>query len=92
MVTHIVFFKFQEPGQAREAQERLLAMKGRIPGMRDIEAGLDFTKSDRSFELALVTRHDDRAALDVYRTHPVHQEVVDFIRPRSIASAAVDFE
>lgn len=92
MVTHIVLFKFSEPGQAEEAQKRLLAMRGRIPGMSQIEAGLDFTKSARSFELALVTRHDDRAALEAYQTHPVHQEVVQYIRPRSVQSAAVDFE
>jgi hypothetical protein len=92
MVTHIVFFKFAEAGQAEEAKTRLLAMQGRIPGMQSVEAGLDFTKSARSFELALLTRHDDRAALDVYQSHPVHQEVVAFIRPRATASAAVDFE
>jgi hypothetical protein len=92
MVTHVVFFKFKEPGHAEEAQARLLAMRGRIPGMTEIEAGLDFTKSERSFELALITRHDDRAALGVYQSHPVHQEVVAFIRARATASAAVDFE
>ncbi len=92
MVTHVVFFKFKEPGHAQEAQARLLAMRGRIPGMTNIEAGLDFTKSERSFELALITRHDDRAALEAYRTHPIHEEVVEFIRARASASAAVDFE
>jgi hypothetical protein len=92
MVTHVVFFKFAEAGQAEEAQKRLLAMEGRIPGMSHIEAGLDFAKSARSFELALITRHDDRAALDAYQAHPVHQEVVAYIRPRAVASAAVDFE
>lgn len=67
-------------------------MKERIPGMLSIDAGLDFTKSERSYELGLVTRHVDREALGVYQTHPVHLEVVDFIRPRASSSAAVDFE
>jgi hypothetical protein len=92
MVTHVVFFKFSSPEEAQEARRLLLAMQGRIPGLVGVEAGLDFTRSERSFDLALITRHEDRQSLDVYRDHPVHQEVVQFIRPRATASAAVDFE
>ena len=92
MVTHVVFFKFATPDDAEEARRLLLGMQGRIPGLQGVEAGLDFTRSDRSFDLALITRHDDRAALAVYRDHPVHQEVARFIRERSSGSAAVDFE
>lgn len=92
MVTHIVFFRFTDPSDAQEARTRLLGMAGRIPGLRSVEAGLDFTRSARSFDLALITRHDDRAALETYRDHPVHQEVAAFIRERARESAAVDFE
>jgi len=91
MVTLVVFFKFADPTDAEQARTLLLGMQGRIPGLRQVEAGLDFTRSARSFDLALITRHDDRSALDVYRDHPVHQEVARFIRERSTASAAVDF-
>lgn len=92
MVTHVVFFKFAETAEAEHAKELLLAMRGRIPGLLDVEAGLDFTRSERSFDLALITRHESREALQVYQAHPVHQEVVAYIRPRAKASAAVDFE
>ena len=92
MVTHLVFFKFASLEIAEEAKEQLLAMAGKIPGMQSIEAGVDFTRSERSFDLGLVTRHDDREALAVYQGHPVHQEVVKFIRARAQGSAAVDFE
>ncbi len=92
MVTHLVFFKFESLEVAAEAQAKLLAMSGKIPGMQSIEAGVDFSRSERSFDLGLVTRHTDRAALEVYQQHPVHQEVVSFIRARAQGSAAVDFE
>lgn len=92
MVTHVVFFKFATPADAEAARDLLLGMRGRIPGLQGVEAGLDFTRSERSFDLALITRHDDRSALDVYRDHPVHQEVARFIREHSTGSAAVDFE
>lgn len=67
-------------------------MSGKIPGTTSIEAGLDFTKGPRSFDLGLITRHESRAALDEYRKHPVHVEVAQFIQERSGGAAAVDFE
>ncbi|MCH2109890.1 MAG: Dabb family protein [Polyangiaceae bacterium] len=92
MVTHIVFFDFETTDIAQEAQQKLLSMEGKIPGLISIEVGLDFTRSERSFDLALITRHDTRQALETYRTHPVHLEVAEFIQNRSKGAAAVDFE
>ncbi len=92
MVTHIVLFRFQNQSDAEESKRRLLSMAGRVAGLREIEVGLDFTKGARSFDLGLVTRHDDRAGLEAYRTDPVHQEVAAFISERNTEAAAVDFE
>lgn len=92
MITHLVMFKFEFAGDAAEARDRLLKMKGRISGMIDLEAGLDFTRSDRSCDLALITRHNRREDLEAYRVDPVHLEVVEFIKGRATASSAVDFE
>jgi hypothetical protein len=92
MVTHLVFFRFSDPADAAESQRRLLGLRGQIPGMQSLEAGLDFTRSERSFDLGLVTRHDSREALDAYQVHPLHREVAAFIRSKMTGSAAVDFE
>ncbi len=92
MVTHMVLFKFANPEDAKASVQKLLGMKGRIESLTDIEAGLDFTGSERSFDVGLITRHPDRAALDAYRVDPVHLEVVEFIKGKTTASAAVDFE
>lgn len=92
MVTHVVFFRFENLDQAEQARELLLGMKGRIPGLLDVEAGVDFLRSERSFDLALITRHTDREALAEYQDHPVHLEVAGFIRAHATGSAAVDFE
>jgi hypothetical protein len=92
MVTHIVLFHFQSLDHAHVAVEKLLSMKGQVPSLAGIEAGVDFTRSDRSYEVGLVTRHDSRAALDAYRVDPVHLEVATFIKEHSTGAAAVDFE
>lgn len=92
MITHMVLFKFATPEDAKAAVGKLLGMKGRIESLTDIEAGLDLTRSERSYDVGLITRHPDRAALDAYRVDPVHLDVVAFIKGKSTASAAVDFE
>lgn len=88
----MVLFKFKSPGDAEASLEKLLAMKGRVESLLDLEAGLDFTKSERSFELGLITHHRTPEDLEAYRVDPVHLEVVDFIRDRASASVACDFE
>jgi len=92
MVTHIVLFRFEEAADAAEARRQLLELAGQIPGMTKLEVGLDFTRSARSFELGLITRHESRAALEAYQVHPEHVRVATFIRSKIAGSAAVDFE
>jgi len=91
MLIHVVLFRFEDLDAAKEAGERLRAMGGRIPGLLQVEAGVDITRSGRSYELALITRHPDQAALDAYQVHPVHQEVVAYIKAHASGSVAVDF-
>ena len=92
MLTHVVSIRFDDMADAQEGARRLRAMAGRIPSMTGIEAGVDITRSGRSYELALITRHPDQAGLEAYQTHPVHQEVLTFLRAKSAGSVAVDFE
>ena len=91
MLTHVVLVRFDDLDTAQEGARRLLAMKGRIPSMLGIEAGVDITRSERSYELALITRHPDAAGLAAYQVHPVHQEVLTFLKAHAQGSVAVDF-
>jgi hypothetical protein len=92
MVTHIVCFDFATVEEARTACQLLESMNGRIPSLLGLEAGLDFTRSERSYQLGLVTRHADRAGLLAYQEHPAHREVASFMRVHATRSVAVDFE
>jgi|SRR5690606_4876895 len=92
MVTHIVCFDFATAEQAQTACELLASMSGRIPSLLGLETGLDFTRSERSYHLGLITRHADRAGLLAYQEHPVHREVAAYIRAHATRVAAVDFE
>jgi hypothetical protein len=92
MLTHVVCFQFPDPADADEAVRRLAAMGGRIPALLGIDVGRDVTRSERSYDVALVTRHADLAGMRAYQVHPVHQEVVAWIRSRGPKMVAVDFE
>ena len=91
MITHIVLFKFENLDHAQEAVEKLLSMQGRVPSLTGIEAGLDVTRSSRSYEVGLITRHNTREDLEAYQVDPLHQQVAAFIRQHSSGAAAVDF-
>ncbi len=91
MLTHIVLFRFENMEHAEEASRRLRGMKGKIPSLLEVEAGVDITRSGRSYEMALITRHEDEEGLDAYQVHPAHQEVVTYIKSVASGSVAVDF-
>lgn len=90
MIVHQVLFELHDGNDAPEAVQRLRAMAGRIPGLVGLHAGTNV--ADSPFDVGLVTLHDDADALDTYRTHPVHVEVIEWLRPRIAERAAADFE
>jgi hypothetical protein len=95
MVTHIVFFKLKDtsPASIGAAREKLLGMEGNIDLLRHLEVGVDVIRSDRSFDLALVTRFDSLDDLQAYQVHPYHAGiVVPYMKSVSAAVAAVDYE
>jgi hypothetical protein len=95
MITHIVFFKLSEPTPEKIAgtREKLLSMSGKIPELRHLEVGIDVIRSERSYDLALVTRFDSLADLQAYQVHPWHAgEVLPHMKSVCSSIVAVDYE
>ena len=99
MVKHIVLWKIQDDahGQskteiAEEMRSRILAMKGTVPQIREIEVGIDFNRSDRAWDVALYSSFDDRESLEAYQADPVHGKVKEYVRSVAAAQAVVDYE
>ena len=91
MFRHLVFFKFNDPSDAPEAQRRLESMRGAVPSLRSLEVGIDTVGGARSWHMALDTRFDDLAAYEAYKTDPLHLEVLAWLKTVVDASATVDF-
>jgi SAM-dependent methyltransferase len=86
MVKHIVLFKLKERAEgasradnARLAKARLEELRGKIPGLLELAVGLNPDPNDPSYDLALDSTFESRAALAAYQVHPEHQAVADFI-------------
>ncbi len=95
MITHIVFFKFTEQSLEKyaEARELLMSMQGKISELRHLEAGIDVIRSERSFDVALLTKFDNLDDLQRYQIHPYHAgKVVPFMKANCSSIVAVDYE
>ena len=55
MIKHIVCFKLKDNSaeNCEKAKEVLLSMKGNVPMIKDIEVGIDFLHSERSYDIIL---------------------------------------
>ena len=94
MITHIVFFKLSDATFDTLAATRgkLLGMQGKIPQLRHLEAGIDVIRSERSYDIALVTRFDSMDDLQAYQIHPYHAgEVAPHMKSVCSSIIAVDY-
>jgi heme-degrading monooxygenase HmoA len=99
MIRHIVAWRLKEsaPGNDKAANARLLkekleALRGRIPGLRRLEVGLDFSATENSADVVLVAEFDSREALAAYQVHPEHKAVVGFVSRIVAERRLIDYE
>jgi hypothetical protein len=91
VLTHVVLLRLADPADRAETVRRLQAFVGVIEALRSLSAGPDGRGTENSWDVALVTTHDDLDGLNAYLTHPVHQEFTAWLAPRASARAVVDF-
>jgi len=94
MIVHIVMFKFKE----EQKQENILLVKSsleelvsKIPTLKSIEVGIDFSKTQRAFDLSLYSKFETLQDLKSYAVHPEHLKVVELIKSVTVESKVVDY-
>lgn len=85
-------FRLSDSGDVAEAVTRIRGLAGQIPPLNSIEVGLDVNRGPAAYDVVLVSKHDDRDALRAYAEHPVHQELLAWLKPRWTDRAVVDTE
>ena len=94
MIKHVVLFKLTEnnPKNIEKAVTALNGMANKIEPLRQIEVGINFNRSERSYDIALITHFDNRKGLEMYSDHPVHKPVKDTISDLCSSTVVVDYE
>ncbi|HEY7859060.1 MAG TPA: Dabb family protein [Candidatus Nanopelagicales bacterium] len=92
MITHVACFTLSDRGDRDEADRRLRALSPQIEQILSLQTGLDAVGDAAAADLVLITTHVDVAGLKAYQQHPVHQELLGWLRPRLAARTVVDFE
>jgi hypothetical protein len=84
--------KDKSPEAAEKMIGLLRGLEGKIPQLLSIEVGHDIVRSERSYDIGLVTKFESLDAMNEYQVHPAHQEVVAYISTVRESAVAVDFE
>lgn len=94
MLVHIVMFQFKDENKEANlarVKAMLEALPQKIDTLKSMEVGIDISRSERSFDMALISTFDDQEGLNVYAPHPAHQEVVSVIKEVTLLSKVVDY-
>lgn len=99
MVKHIILWNLKEEFDEKAKKEikkgikeNLEGLKGKIPGLLEINVICDYLKSS-NVDVMLDSTFESEEALKGYAVHPDHVYVADnFVRPYTAKRSCIDFE
>ena len=99
VIKHIVLWKLKDEAlgatkaeNAERIRGEAAALAGIVPGLRAIEAGINFEPSDAAWDIGLYAEFDSREALNAYQIHPRHEEFKNLIAEVRKDRAVIDYE
>lgn len=95
MLVHVVMFQFKEEnkeGNLAHVKTLLEGLPSKIVSLKSMEVGIDISRSERSFDLVLISTFEDQDGLSAYAVHPAHLEVVNVIKEVTSLSKVVDYQ
>lgn len=95
MIKHVVCFQLKDhsPEILNNTKDILLSMRGNVPSAKEIQVGVDFLHSPRSYDIILEVTLDSREDLDVYQNDPYHVDVVkQHMHQVMHSSIAIDYD
>ncbi len=99
MIKHIVMWKIKESHEGTDKDEimdrikgELEGLKSSIPEIKTMEIGRNSNELPTSFDIALYSEFESQEDLDIYKEHPEHQKVAQFVRQVAVDAVVVDYE
>jgi len=94
MLVHVVMFQFKEENKEdnlAHVKTMLEALPSKIVTLKSMKVGIDISRSERSFDLVLISSFENQEGLNEYAVHPAHLEVVSVIKEVTSLSKVVDY-
>jgi len=97
MIKHIVMWNIAGEGARErranidEVRAQFLSLRGKVPGMRLLEVGVDTSHADHACHVVLYTEFESQRDLDAYTAHPAHLAVRDALGTLRVAKHQVDY-
>jgi Stress responsive A/B Barrel Domain len=98
MIRHIVMWRVagktasERRETARSVKQEFESLRGLIPGLLEIDVGLDISEVDYACDVVLVADFESRAALEDYANHPEHLRVREALAGMREARHQVDYD
>ncbi len=94
MLRHVVMMKFNEKGNAdngaARTKEMLIGLLETVEPLKKMEVGVsDF--ENNTFGLVLTADFEDEEGLNIYRAHPEHIKILQYMQEVVEQTAAVDY-
>lgn len=87
MLRRVVLWRLK----AQEAEQKALdagtikraleSMRGKIPGLLNLQVGVNEVAGADAADVVMIVDFENAAALTVYETHPVHEQVKPIVGP-----------
>jgi hypothetical protein len=91
MLTHIVVLRLTPDADPGALVARVLTMRGNVPSLLGLEAGVNAVADARAWDLGVLARFEDAAALAAYHADEFHSDVKAALAPFIAEAASVDF-
>ena len=91
MFFHLVMFQFHDKSNAIDAKKKLEALVADIPELISVTVGIDELEGERSWDMILETRFASKVDYEVYATHPAHNVVLNWLKPKLKSAATIDY-
>jgi len=94
MIKHIVFFKLEDNSDEHKklVRDKIMSMKGKIDILKNIEVGINFSPEERAYDLSLISDFESCEDLSAYAIHPLHVEVIKYLKSKNTITKVVDYE
>ena len=99
MIKHMVMWRIKESFEGADKgelmdriKEELEGLKNVIPEIKTMEVGRNSNELPTSFDVALYSEFESNEDLEIYKEHPEHQKVAQFIREVVADAVVVDYE